>query len=95
MSPPPHPSTFLLPRLPLFGPRQACPAPGPLPSPARLRLGERAGLVTVEGPGPGAAAILRSRGGASWCCPRYCPLLALVLGPRRPTGVVWEGVGGW
>lgn len=76
----------------LFGPRKACPASGLLSFSARLRLGERTGLAAAEGPGA-AAAILRSRGGASWSCPRYCRLLALVLGPRRPTGVVWGGRG--
>lgn len=70
-------------------------AAGPSPSLGRSRLGARASPGEAEGPGPGAAAaILRSRGGASWCCPRCCPRLALVLSPGGPSGVVWEGVGG-
>lgn len=89
--PSPTPQHFHSLAAPRSSPLLACPATRPIPSFGRSRLGARASPGEAELPGPGAdAAILRFRGGASRCCPR----LALVLGPRGPSRVVWEGVGG-
>lgn len=91
----PHAQHSHSPAAPRSGPLPAYSAAGPVPSLGRSRLGARASPGEAEGPGPGAAAaILRSRGGASRCCPRCCPRLALVLSPGGPSGVVCEGVGG-
>lgn len=81
-------------RRPVRLPRARDAVPVPL-LPARISVRAPA-QEKAEGPGSAAAAaaILRSRGGASWRCPRRCPRLALVLGPRGAPGVVREGVGG-
>lgn len=95
----PHaPALSILRRRP--APALGLPAPRPArslpPSPARGSMRAPAG-ARRRGPAlapPPRPPSCGPAGAPPGCCPRCYPHLALVLGPRGPSGVVWEGVGG-